>query len=268
MLNDFLWNASKTVTWADDPQMNFKREVETTPTYDSNQTSDYRGVADTGETSQRDSNQQQQQQQQQLYQYENESYATETNAPIQYSVSDDANVDLQPSDGGDQSQNYYYGDGNYGDSTTTTAATAGTAVDPQTGAYYDQSGQQAYQDQYYYEDGQNQPLQQQPQQQQYAPNDGNEQRRYSDAQQVKIEIEFRSQFPKSILNVVSRIRINRIIKISSSTSKMQTPPATHSSSRTQMAINTQIIRSHRVQWSRRTHTTNKAIRTTIKRNRA
>lgn len=157
---------SKTVTWADDPQMNFKRDTETTSTFDSNHPSEYQSGVDAGETVQSDNNQQQQQQQQ-LYQYENESYATEANAPIpiQYSVSGDVNVEQQQSDGGDQGQNYYYGDGNYAESSAVTAA----AVDPATGVYYDQSGQQVYEDQYYYEDGQN-PQQQQPQQQ-YAVND-------------------------------------------------------------------------------------------------
>lgn len=158
---------SKTVTWADDPQMNFKRDSDTMPSYDSNQPSDYQNVVDVGETSQIDKNQQSQQQQQ-LYQYENESYATEADAPIQYSVGDNANAELQQSASGDQGHNYYYDDGNYVESSNIASA-GGATIDPATGVYYDQSGQQAYQDQYYYEDGQN-PSQQQPSQQ-YAAND-------------------------------------------------------------------------------------------------
>lgn len=235
---------SKTVTWADDPQMNFKRAAETTPTYDSTQLQ-----SGAGETPRIDSNQLQQQQQQ-LYQYENESYATETNAPIQYSVSDGTSAELQQSDAGDQSQAYYYGDGS--------TATAGGAIDPATGAYYDdQSGQQMYQDQYYYDDGQN--AQQQQPQQQYA---------VSDAQQVKSNwisiLDVPSQF-----EIRFRIRINRIIKISSNMLRTLTPLATfriHSSSNssTQMVINTQTIRTNRVLRSHKTLTTNKPIRITIK----
>lgn len=160
------------MTWADDPQNNFRRESDTTPTYEPNQSIEYQSDVGAVVASSQIDNNQQQLQHQQVYQYENESYATEANAPIQYSISDDTNAELQPVAGGDQNQDYYYGDGNYAEPPSVASA---AAVDPATGVYYDPN-------QYYYDDAQN--PQPQPQKQQYS---------IDDAQQVKQEFRFRKK---------------------------------------------------------------------------